>query len=124
MKKIYDLIKNKNQDIQRIERIAINHQRPLVFIETIEQISRTTGTKMTLTVNEIPDDAQALMFRTSFEGGETNIRRILALIQQLPYQIHIESISFQRDTPLNTASRQNTLPLTTHLLLAMKIKTL
>lgn len=124
MQKISELIKNRNQDIQRIKHIAIDHERPLVFIETIEQIGRISGVKVTLTVNDKSDNAHVLVFRATLDGSEKNVRDMLALIQELPYQIKIENVSFQRDVVNNFTAQQTILRPLTHLLLTMNVKTL
>lgn len=123
MVKISDVIKNRSQDIQRIQHIAIDPERPLRFIETIEQIGRITGVKVALTINEKQNDMQELLFRATLQGDEKNVRAMLALIEQLPYQINITHISFQRDIPINFNPQQTVLPTMTRLLLTMRVAT-
>ena len=120
---ILDRIKNRTQDIQRIQHIAIDPYRPLPFIETMEQIGRSTNVKIALGVDEKKEDTPSLLFRATLEGNENNIRSMLALIQQLPYQITIEHISFQRDIPPIFNSRQPIASTMTRLLLTMRVAT-
>lgn len=123
MVKISDVIKSRSQDIQRIRHIAIDPDRPLRFIETIEQIGRITGVKVVLTINEKKDDVQELLFHAILQGNEKDVRAMLALIEQLPYQINITHISFQRNIPLNFNPQQTVLPTMTRLLLTMRVAT-
>ncbi|GEM_PF-3489178 len=123
MKKIADLIKKRDRDIQRIAYIAIDHKRPLQFIETMEQISHISNVKITLTADETAGDSQSLIFRAALQGSKQGVRTMLAFIQQLPYQINIQNISFQQDT-INTAGAvQTSSSAITQLLLTMKVKT-
>lgn len=120
---ISDLMKNHAQDIERIKNIAIDPHRPLLFIETIEQIGRSTDVKIALTVDEKKENTQSLLFHATLVGNQNNVHAMLALIQQLPYQIKIENFAFQRDVPLNLSSRQTTLSSITRLILTMRVAT-
>ena len=123
MKTIADLIKNRDADIQRIEHIAVDHERPLQFIETMEQIAHISSIKVALAVDETGRDPQSLVFRATLEGSRQGVRTMLALIEQLPYQINIEHISFQQNVPDTFTKSQTDSSALTHLLLVMKIKT-
>jgi hypothetical protein len=121
--KISDLIKDRAHDIQRIRQITIDSRRPLKFIETIEHIGRITNVKVALTVDEKRDEIQALIFHATLQGTEKDIRAMLALIQQLPYQIKIANISFQRDVSIGVNQKQAILSTMTRLILTMRVAT-
>lgn len=116
---ISSILKNQQQYIQRLQDIAVNRQRPLKFIETIEQMGHLTHTKISLTVSEIKGSTDALLFNATFEGNRNDTRRMLALILTLPYHITIESMSFQHTTP----NALNTSQSTTRMTLTMRVKT-
>ena len=120
---ISNLMKNRTQDIQRIQHIAVDPKRPLQFIETIEQIGRATNVKIALTVNEKEDDVQALLFHATLEGNEKDVRAMLSLIQQLPYQIKISNILFKRDVPAGSNPKQIVLSTMTRLILTLRVAT-
>lgn len=120
--KISDLIKNRDRDLQRIRHIAVDRQHPLPFIEVIEQIGHITGVKIALAVDE-KSASQELAFHATLEGDEKNMRTMLALIQQLPYQITIDNIAFQGDASSALNQERRVSPHTTHLLLTMRVKT-
>lgn len=121
--KISDLLKNRQADIGRLQAITIDRQRPLVFIEAIEQIAHVTNTKIALAVNETKASADSLSFGATLEGSEKNVRTMLALIQTLPYQITIDNISFQRDIPNTSGAGQGPLLPITRIILAIRVKT-
>lgn len=120
---ISNLMRNRAQDIQRIQHIAVDPKRPLQFIETIEQIGRAANVKMVLTVDEKKDDVQALLFHATLEGNEKDVRAMLALIQQLPYQIKIANILFKRDVSAGSNPKQVILSTITRLILTMRVAT-
>ncbi len=123
MVRISNVIKNRSQDIKRIRYIAIDAERPLRFIETIEQIGRITDVEVALTVNEKKNDVRELLFQTTLQGNEKDVRAMLALIEELPYQINITHISFQRDIPIHFNRQQSVLSTMTRLLLTMRVAT-
>lgn len=120
---VSNLIKEHDQDIGRIKHIALDSRRPLSFIETIEQIGRSTDVKIALAVEERKENAQSLLFHATLVGEHTNIHAMLALIQQLPYQIKIESLSFQRDLVLTLNSKQAAPANLARLILTMNVAT-
>ena len=122
LNKISDLLKNRQSDIQRIQSIAVDRARPLTFIETIEQIGHATNVNVSLGVNEIKGSSDSLFFGATLEGTKKSVRTMLALIQTLPYQITIESITFQQDIPRtpNAGSLPSSI---TRIVLAMRVKT-
>ena len=121
--RISDTIKNRKMDIQRLQNLVIDRQRPLRFIETIEQIGRLTNTKIALNVSDAKGNTNSLVFNATLEGQEEKIRMMLALIQTLPYQISIEGISFQRGTANTFQSNQEGSSGGTRLLLTMRVNT-
>jgi len=118
---ITDLLKTRAVDVNRLQQLGVDRKRPLQFIKTIEKIGHLTNAKITLSVSDAKATADSLFFGAIIEGSPQDIRTILALILSLPYQISIESLSFQRgDTGL--LSRGGTPP-ATRLTLTMKVKT-
>ena len=115
--KISDILKTRSSDIQRFQAIAVDRQRPLKFIETMEQIGHLTSTKVALSINQGGGDPAFLSFGATLEGTETNVHAMLGLIQALPYQISIENITFQRDISTNSPQ-----PIV-HIVLVLRIAT-
>lgn len=122
LNKISDLLKNRKSDIGRLQGISIDRARPLTFIETIEQIGHATNVNVSLGVTELKGNSDSLFFGATLEGTEKSVRTMLALIQTLPYQITIESITFQQD--ISRTPNTGTLPQSiTRIVLAMRVKT-
>lgn len=120
---VSNLIKENEQNIQRIKHIAIDSRRPLSFIETIERVGRNTDVKIALAVEEKKENTQSLLFHATLVGEHNNIHAMLALIQQLPYQIKIESLSFQRNLVPSLISKQAAPASLAQLILTMRVAT-
>ena len=123
LNRISDLLKNRQSDIKRLQGIAVERARPLAFIETIEQIGHLTKVKVSLGVDEIKGSGDSLFFGATLEGTEKSVRTMLALINALPYQIAIESITFQRDIPGGVSNAGSFFQPVTRIVLAMRVKT-
>ncbi len=121
--KISDVLKNRDSDIQRLGSIAVNRQRPLKFIETIEQMGHLTNTKISLGINETRGSMDFIFFGITIEGNKVNVRTMLALIQALPYQIAIENMSFQQGTAGTQNYGESSSQSMTRLILTMRVKT-
>ena len=102
---IAEMLKTRHTDIQRLQGIAVDRKRPLKFIETIEQIGRVTNTKVALSINQGEKDVAFLFFGATLEGTEKNMRTMLTLIQALPYQINIETMTLQQDASTSSIIR-------------------
>ena len=113
-----DLLQERKSDITRLTNLSVNRDRPLQFIERIEQIGHLTNTILSLNIDEARGTSESLMFRASIDGSETGVRNMLRLIEALPYQITIENMAFQREPNLDAAS----LKPNSHLNISMRVK--
>ncbi|MDP3769395.1 MAG: hypothetical protein Q8R40_00465 [bacterium] len=113
-----DLLNKRSADIARLTALSVNRDRPLQFIERMEQIGRITNTVLSLNIDETKSTAESLMFRLVIDGTDTSVRKMLRLIEALPYQITIENLSFQKDINQDPAS----LKPGSHLNIVMKVK--
>ncbi len=115
--KIADLIKSRKSDISHIRNIMIDRARPLVFIETMERISHLTNTKIVLSIDEKKGGNDALFFSVAIEGNQQNVRTMIALMMNLPYDIAIDTMTFQREALI-----QQLLQGATRVLFTMRVK--
>jgi len=119
--KITDLLKTRSADIVRLQQLGVDRKRPLQFIETIEKIGHLTNTKIALSVTDAKSTSDSLFFGATIEGSQQDVRTMLALILSLPYQISMDSLSFQRADTGTSQGSKSILP--TRLVLTMKVKT-
>jgi len=113
-----DVLKEQQDNISRLERKAINRQRPLEFIERIEQIGHRTNNLIALNVEESRSNPESLFFRLSIDGTEQNVRNMLSLVEALPFPLNIEGLTFQRGGILERSATFAS----THMVIEMKVR--
>lgn len=90
------LVKKRETDIKKVKEFFIDRKEPVLFIEQLEEIARTTRNKVALTIDEEKGETNSLMFRVSVQGSEATVRMMLTLIELMPYQIAVEDIIFEK----------------------------
>ncbi len=86
----------RKDDLARIEKFFIDSKQPVDFIESLENLARATRNQITLSVDSGIREQRMLAFRLSLDGSKENLLRYLALLELLPYEIHVDEISLQR----------------------------
>lgn len=115
-----ELFKQREIDINRLNNLSVNKNRPLNFIQHMEIIAHLTGSLLALRAEEVKSDPSVLLFHITADGNETGLRNLIKLIETLPYEISIDNFSFQRDPMLALGGTNK--KSTAHLLLTMKVK--
>ena len=90
------LLQERRADLARITAFLVPKDNPVVFIETIEDLAKTTGNRLELTLNEGGRREQELAFIALVEGTETSVTRYLRLLELLPYAITLDTVRFER----------------------------
>lgn len=124
------LFDDQTEASARINNFFIDRANPIPFIESLETIARETGTAMALNVNETITKEDELLFSVTIEGADKNVRKMLQLIELIPYDVGIEEFSFQKITTtersfIQQSSSQKTLQNspTARLRLSLRVKT-
>lgn len=93
---VQSFLDKRGDDIAGLDKIFIDRERPVEFIETLENLARTTGNRLTIEFNEGVSTKTILSFRLTIEGAESSTKKYLELLELLPYIIKIENLSFQK----------------------------
>lgn len=90
-----DLLEAHAGDIARMKGFIVNRRAPVRFIERLEDLARMTKNSISLLAEEGRNNEDTLFFRITFDGTETSVRNILRIIDAMPYDIAIESVSYE-----------------------------
>lgn len=93
---VQSFLDKRGDDIAGLDKIFIDRERPVEFIETVENLARTTGNRLTIEFNEGVSTKTILSFRLTIEGAESSTKKYLELLELLPHIIKIENLSFQK----------------------------
>ena len=88
-------LKQREQEIARIRGLSVSRTQPINFIEDLEAIGRATGSTVKVTANEAIDGADVLIFHIASDGSSSNFRRMVRLIELMPYKVAIDDVSYQ-----------------------------
>ncbi|MBI4137851.1 MAG: hypothetical protein HY472_01205 [Candidatus Sungbacteria bacterium] len=91
-----DMTKRRKTDIDRIRTLFVDPNRPLNFIEHVEELARRTKTRVSLGTETPKQGEPGLLFRITAEGSTQAIRAMHALIEAAPFAIRQERVLFQR----------------------------
>lgn len=83
-------------DFDRFAHFFVARERPVEFIEALEDTARKAGVIMFLTLDEGESKKTILTFHLTAEGVEDRVRTFLSLMELLPYGILVEEVSFER----------------------------
>lgn len=98
-KQISAVLENNEIAIDRMQKFPVNAQNPLEFIETLEDLARSTGSIATLDLDSQKNSkADELIFRVTVEGVRSGILTYIKLLELLPHIIRIDEINYQATT--------------------------
>lgn len=101
-------LKEREPDLKRIDQFAIDRERPVEFIEALENLARKTSNTLALEFDEGRSTAKHLSFRMTLQGEEENAHRYLKLLELLPYFIRIEELRVRRTVRQTPSGTQGT----------------
>lgn len=99
------LLERRAEDIARIERVQVNRQEPVPFIELLEMIADRTGNKIALAIEESAADTNTIGFRATVSGTAASVRHFLRAVESAPHFIEIQEIIFERIGPEDLGPR-------------------
>lgn len=85
----------RTRDVERLKKFFVNPERPLDFIEKIEDVARRTGNGISLALDQSRAEPKTLFLRLALEGGDSNIASMLSLIDTLPYDIEVRQMNYE-----------------------------
>jgi len=89
------MIEGRTRDFERIVRYFVDGERPVAFIEALEDLAKKTESTITLTAGSTSGSEDELVFNLKIEGNDENVRTYLQLIELLPYETRVENFNFQ-----------------------------
>lgn len=111
--------------VERLNAFLADRERPIAFIEAVEELADETGNSVSLDLIGPETAKDALSFRLTVDGELPRLIRYLALLENMPYGIGLEEISYQRIASelLRAAGAGNETP-PSRLILLLKVKAL
>lgn len=89
------LLEAHRRDLERFRKIAVNRERPVEFIETLENLAKDTKNTIVLDFDEGRSSPDSLLLRLTVEGSEESTRQYLSLLEFLPHEIRVEELTLQ-----------------------------
>lgn len=88
------LFREREADISRIRLFLVDRQRPVLFIESMEDLAKKTNTTLDLGVSQPREGGHFLSFRVSVDGARRDVLSFLHLLELLPYYLIIDEFQF------------------------------
>ncbi|MBI2056463.1 MAG: hypothetical protein HYT37_03715 [Candidatus Sungbacteria bacterium] len=95
IRQIEDSLEEKKPLVTRFHTILVDHNRPIAFLESLTELGKTTGNKITLDYSEQESNQESLVFRLTIEGSASSTAKYLKLLELMPYAITVEHINWQ-----------------------------
>jgi|GEM_PF-3404987 hypothetical protein len=86
----------RGDDIARVLGFFVERARPVVFLQSLENLGRITRTTVTIDVDDDGVAAGYMGFRVIVEGEGRDTARYLRLLEHLPYVMTIAEISDEK----------------------------
>lgn len=90
------MMEERKTDFIRIDAFFVSRDRPIDFIEQVEDLAKRTQNTVVLDVDEARGDSSELGFRLTVDGSEGGVSRYLRTFELLPYAVRVEDMVFQR----------------------------
>lgn len=104
-RQISAVLENNEIAVERMQKFPVNAQKPLEFIETLEDLARSTGSTAALDLDsQKKSKTDELTLRVTVEGTRSGILTYIKLLELLPHIIHIDEINYQTVTDSRPAA--------------------
>jgi hypothetical protein len=90
------VFEDRKLPLKRLESLLIPADKPVEFIESLEELARSTGNELSLDLASGASRKGVLSFRITVEGTAESSSRYLELLELMPYEIVVEELSLQR----------------------------
>lgn len=91
-----DILEDRSDDIEHIEKLFVDRERPVELIERLENIATSTRVVLLIDLGAQSSDEEFLDLRLTLEGSNQGLLKYLSLLELLPYEIKIGEIAFQQ----------------------------
>jgi hypothetical protein len=115
-----DTLARHAPDLEIIGLFLIDRERPVEFIESLENLAKSTGSEIAIDVVPLEKGTllDVLRFRLTVEGERGKVLKYLKLLEFMPYEISVEDLAYQSGIP-----GEETGPTETRLIISIKVKT-
>lgn len=122
------LLENRDKDLTKINSFLVSKDRPVGFIEDLEDAAKKTKNRVAIDFDETRSKNKDIFFRLAIDGSEDSVLRYLKLLEFMPYKIKVEEVSLQKLTSQVYTSlnlpKESEVPLSHHLGVLIKVETL
>lgn len=123
------LLQDRAKDLAKINNFSVSKERPVVFIEELEDVAKKTKNRVAIDFDEARSKGKNIFFRLAIDGNENSVLRYLKLLEFMPYKIKVEEASLQRLTSAQistslTLPKESEVPLSHHLEVLIRVETL
>lgn len=123
------LIKDRVEDLARINKFFVDRERPVDFIESLEEMAKKTKNRVAIDFNEARSKSKNLFFKLTIEGSENSVRKYLKLLELMPYKIRVEDLTFQKITISETPTfvrqpKGSEIPISQRIIVLIQVDTL
>lgn len=94
------------QDIKRINDFFADHQRPVQFLQDMEQTAELTSNNLLITPGSGEQIENTLAFNFEIDGTAQSVFQFLRALEYAPYSITTNEFTFQRLSPKTDAIAQ------------------
>lgn len=106
------LLARRRDDIGSIGGFFPERNHPVIFLQTLESLGRTTGATIAIDVDDGAGDADHLGFRVTLTGSEQALVLYVRLLERAPYDLAIIEINETRNASDSSAGPGNQMVLT------------
>ena len=90
-------IKEHQEDLARINKIFINKEKPVEFVEDLESLAKISGNLFVIDLDETKSaEGKDLFFRLAVDGNQASVTRYLKALELMPYKMSVKEAAFQR----------------------------
>jgi hypothetical protein len=93
MSSLTRIVEERQRDFERINSYFVDSDRPITFIETLEDLARRTENSITLDTGTSIGREETLAFNIMIEGTQESTLRYIKLVELLPYELTIENFN-------------------------------
>ena len=93
---IQTLLQDRAEDLAKINSFSVNKERPVIFIEDLEDAARKTQNRVIIDFDEGRSRDKNIFFRLTIEGSKDSVLKYLKLLEFMPYQIKVEEMAWQK----------------------------
>lgn len=97
-RKVGSFLDEREEEVGRIVGFLVSEDRPINFVEKLEDMARRTNNKMLLDLSGDLNKkgGDVIAFRMTLEGSSKSVFDYLKLLELLPHLINIESVVWEK----------------------------